>query len=480
MTFISFEYIWFLPAVFLGYWYLCRGNTCRNLWLIGASFLFYGWWDWRFLLLLAATAASSWFCGLWTGKYMASGERKGARAVLTANIVANIGILFLFKYFDFFASSFASLMAGFGLTAGSVTLHLVLPVGISFYTFQAVGYVIDVYRGDIRPCRNFIPYLAYISFFPQLVAGPIERASNLLPQFSRPRPFDYDAATAGLRLMVWGLFKKMVVADNCAPYADTAFGAYQHLGAAQLWIGLLMYTFQIYGDFSGYSDIARGTARLFGIELMQNFNAPYFSRSMSEFWRRWHISLSTWFRDYLYIPLGGNRKGKGRKAANLSTIFLISGLWHGASYNFLVWGAWQALFTVPESLADRGKASHRPHSSARDWAAILFTFFAIMLGWLVFRAPTLHDAWGYLSGLFRFPSSSNPVYFPWFPLIAVTGLLIAEWFIHIRNVQPSRFLPPVLARLWRHRWFRWGAWTAVCLLIALCSGTTQTFVYFQF
>ena len=309
MLFNSFEYLIFLPIVFLIYWFVfdyalskCKHQLLlQNLFIVVASYIFYGWWDWRFLILIAITTILSFLSGIGIER---APTQRGKKAVMIANIVVNLGILGVYKYYDFFAREFAELI---GIEADFLLLHLILPVGISFYTFQALSYSIDVYRKQIAPTHDVVAFTAFLSFFPQLVAGPIERATNLLPQFQRKRTFDYATATDGMRQILWGLFKKIVVADNCATYVDTVFADISGQSGSTLVLAAVLFTFQIYGDFSGYSDIAIGTAKLFGIKLMRNFHVPYFSRDIAEFWRRWHISLTTWFRDYVYIPLGGSR-----------------------------------------------------------------------------------------------------------------------------------------------------------------------------
>lgn len=328
MLFTSIEFFVFLPLVFALYWVLNRHTRRQNLLVVAASYVFYGWWDWRFLLLIAFTSACSYFSGL-----LINGGR-WRKAALWGNIIINLAILGLFKYYDFFAVEFAQL---FGLSSDSVTLNLILPVGISFYTFQALSYSIDIYRGKMEPTRDVVAFFAYVSFFPQLVAGPIERATNLLPQFQRQRQFDYGLAVDGVRQMLWGFFKKVVVADNCAVYVDDIWNNISGESSLNLIMAAVLFSIQIYCDFSGYSDIAIGCAKLFGIRLMRNFKVPYFSRDIAEFWRRWHISLTTWFRDYVYIPLGGSRVSKAKVVRNTFIIFLVSGLWHGANWTFLSW-----------------------------------------------------------------------------------------------------------------------------------------------
>ncbi|MBR6991385.1 MAG: MBOAT family protein, partial [Bacteroidales bacterium] len=335
MMFNSIEFLIFLPITFIVYWLLGRHTRWQNAFVVAASYLFYGWWDWRFLILIAVTTLCSYASGI------AIAQSKTPKRYLWANIVFNLLILCTFKYYDFFAQSFADLFLNG--KADGLLLHLILPVGISFYTFQALSYSIDVYRGTITPTRDLVAFVAYVGFFPQLVAGPIERATSLLPQFEQSRHFDYRQCVDGLRQMLWGFFKKMVVADSCALYVDPIFAHPDWFNSASLLLAAALFTIQIYGDFSGYSDIAIGCAKLFGIKLRRNFNVPYFSRDIAEFWRRWHISLTTWFRDYIYIPLGGSRVPKGRVVLNTFVIFLVSGLWHGANWTFVAWGAYHAL-----------------------------------------------------------------------------------------------------------------------------------------
>ena len=353
MLFNSIEFLLFLPTVFLLYWLAVKSLAHRNALLLVASYFFYGWWDYRFLLLIFGVTAVSYLSGLLIERY--DSNRTARRWVVAVTALVCLGTLGVFKYFNFFASGFARILAMAGMTADAVTLDLILPVGISFYTFQALSYTIDVYRRKLPAVRQPLPFFVFISFFPQLVAGPIERATNLIPQFMTNRRFSYGEGVSGMKLILWGLFKKMVVADNAAVAVNHIFADYQDVGTLNLWIGALLFSFQIYGDFSGYSDIAIGAARLFGVKLMRNFHLPYFSRDIAEFWRRWHISLNTWFVDYLYIPLGGNRKGRWKTVRNTFAIFLTSGLWHGANLTFVAWGAYHAILFVPLLLTGRSK-----------------------------------------------------------------------------------------------------------------------------
>lgn len=345
MLFNSVEFLLFLPVVFLLYWYVFRPLRWQNLFVVMASYVFYGWWDWRFLILIAFTTLCSYVSGILLER--AEGKRTRQKWISAINIIVNLSILGVFKYYDFFGENFTALLRLFGMEADWVTLNIILPVGISFYTFQALSYTIDVYQHRIKPTHDIIAFFAFISFFPQLVAGPIERATNLLPQMLKKRTFNYAQAVDGCRQILWGFFKKMVIADNCALAVGQILDSYTEQSGFMLLMGGFFFTFQIYGDFSGYSDIAIGTARLFGINLMRNFNYPYFSRDIAEFWRRWHISLTTWFRDYIYIPLGGSRCSRWKVMRNTLIIFLVSGFWHGANWTFIVWGAYHALLFFP-------------------------------------------------------------------------------------------------------------------------------------
>ena len=471
MLFNSLQFAVFLPLVFLLYWFvfdrLIRRSRhqlkLQNAFVVVASYVFYGWWDWRFLLLIAFTSFCSWGSGLLIGK---AASEKGSKAWMWLNIVLNLGILAVFKYYDFFGAEFARL---FHISTEGLLLKVILPVGISFYTFQALGYSIDVYRKKMEPTKDIVAFFAFLSFFPQLVAGPIERATNLLPQFLKKREFDYDTAVDGVRQILWGLFKKMVVADNCAEYVDQVFAGYTHYTGSTLLLAALLFTFQIYCDFSGYSDIAIGTAKLFGIRLMRNFDTPYFSRSVTEFWRRWHISLTTWFRDYVYIPLGGSRTTRAKVVRNILVVFLLSGLWHGANWTFIVWGAYHGLLLCLE------KSLKRKSVSPLTSNLLPLTFFLVLLGWIVFRSASLADAWGYLGGLFSSSLFSVPFLFVGTKktLLMVAVMLVLEWFTRSKEhaLQFDKTTKP---------WLAWVFSLAVVLMILEFSTVSQSFIYFQF
>ena len=487
MLFNSFEFIIFLPIVFLIYWAIgyARVNDdlklrLQNAFVVLASYVFYGWWDWRFLILIALTSFCSWGSGLLIGKR--EEVRAKSKFWLVANIVMNLGILATFKYYDFFISEFGAL---FEISTESLLLRIILPVGISFYTFQALSYSIDVYRGNIKPTKDIIAFLAFISFFPQLVAGPIERATNLLPQFLQKREFNYDQAVDGCRQILWGLFKKIVVADNCAMYVDQVWATYDTQSGSTLLLAAILFTFQIYGDFSGYSDIAIGTAKLFGIKLMRNFNNPYFSRDIAEFWRRWHISLTTWFRDYVYIPLGGSRVGKWKLVRNTFVIFLLSGFWHGANWTFIAWGAYHAVLFLPLILLGVNRkytnqvAEGKWLPTWKETGQILLTFMLAIVGWIIFRAETIGQAWEYvcemmqlgtLRACYRFFLPNENLVYPMNMLILI--MLVVEW------IQREKQHGLEISNL---KWyFRYPLYLFIMGLMVCYSNSGSTFIYFQF
>ncbi|MBQ7711747.1 MAG: MBOAT family protein [Bacteroidales bacterium] len=474
MLFNSLSFALFLPVVFAVYWLLRRSLRWQNLFVLTASYFFYGCWDWRFLLLIAFTSGCSWLSGI----LMDGRRQRRDKVVMWTNIAINLTILGLFKYYDFFARSFADLFLGG--RSDALLLHLVLPVGISFYTFQALSYSIDVYRGTIKPTRDVVAFFAYVSFFPQLVAGPIERASSLLPQFERSRRFDYALAVDGLRQMLWGFFKKLIVADGCAVYVDQVYADPSLYGGATLIVAAVLFSFQIYGDFSGYSDIAIGCSKLFGIRLRRNFNVPYFSRDIAEFWRRWHISLTSWFRDYLYIPLGGSRVSRLRVVLNTMIIFLVSGFWHGANWTFLAWGFFHALLFMPLILLGRNRrfrdtvAAERRLPSWGEVGRMLLTFVLATVGWVIFRSPSLSFTGHYFAGMVRGGQFLSPTNgdFP-FLIPALLILLVVEW---CNRDQEHEF-----CRQPHRRWLRWLCYMSVIFIILAYMQTSEMpFIYFQF
>ncbi len=466
----------FYHAPFLLYWFVFDYAIKRskhqlllqNLFVVIVSYIFYGWWDWRFLTLIALTSFLSWGSGLLIERHA---DTRTAKAYLAANITINLLILGIFKYFNFFVDSFCDL---FGLT-NSIAIKVILPVGISFYTFQALSYSIDVYRKKIAATKDIVAFFAYVSFFPQLVAGPIERATNLLPQFERKRSFDYSEAVDGMRRILWGLFKKVVVADNCATYVDRVWENFPNESGSTLALAAILFAFQIYGDFSGYSDIAIGTARLFGIRLKDNFITPYFSRNVAEFWKRWHISLNTWFVDYVYIPLGGSREGRWKTIRNTFVIFLLSGLWHGANWTYVTWGLYHALLFVPLILLGRTKA----YTGTATWKQIpqiLLTFALATLGWIIFRAPSISEAWLFIAGIcsntfFTMPNILSPtIFIP--KVIALCALIFVEW--KNRDKEHSLAIPGY------PHWLQWVIYFSLAIIIYLFGAKAATFIYFQF
>ena len=484
MLFNSLEFLIFLPIVFLLYWFVFKNRRWQNLLVVVASYVFYGWWDWRFLLLIVFTSLCSFISGLLLEKY--EGRRGIQKTISAANIVINLAILGFFKYFNFFVESLSSLVSGvFGYELGWVTLNIILPVGISFYTFQALSYSIDVYKHSIKATHDPIEFFAYISFFPQLVAGPIERATNLLPQFQNERHFDYAKSVDGLRQMLWGFFKKLVVADNCAAIVNDWWGQYNELSGLMLLILGVLFTFQIYCDFSGYSDIAIGCARLFGINLMRNFNFPYFSRSIPEFWRKWHISLTTWFRDYIYFPLGGSRCSKWKTIRNVFIVWGISGLWHGANWTFVCWGLYHAvILNIYNILGIKTKRVDEPQLvrwggqfwfNYKDFARILLTFVLAVLGWIIFRAESMAQAIDYFSAMFTNSFFNGPIRGQQ-ELVLCAILIIIEWIQ--RNKQHALQFGNV--GLFKYRFCRWGVYYLILVAIAYFAGSSQTFIYFQF
>lgn len=487
MIFNSINFAIFLPIVFLLYWFATNRNLrLQNNLLLVSSYFFYACWDWRFLFLLVFSTLLDYFTGI---KIHEANNKKQKLFWLWLSIGVNLGFLGVFKYYNFFAASFANGLSLLGVNANLGSLNVILPVGISFYTFHGLSYVIDLYNDRIKPERNFIDYSVFVSFFPLLVAGPIERATHLLPQILKKREFDATKAADGLRQILWGLFKKMVIADNCAEYANTIFNNSTDYSGATLALGSLFFAFQIYCDFSGYSDIALGTARLFGIDLLRNFAFPYFSRDIAEFWRRWHISLSSWFRDYLYIPLGGSKGGIWMKLRNTFIIFLVSGFWHGANWTFIMWGFLNALFIMPSiifktnrnNLDIVAKGEYLP--SIKEFLSMCLTFSLTLFAWIFFRANNMHHAFNYIQSMFigllhkssyiaalNFLNMKTGYYIP----ILMLLFIIIEW--------AGREQQYALAKMglnW-HKQLRWAVYYTIVFAILYFGGKEQQFIYFQF
>lgn len=461
MTFASIEFVFFLLLVVPVHWLLClAGPRCRNAFLLAASYFFYAWWDVRFLGLLVLSTVGDYFIG----QRLHSAEESARRRWLLLSLFLNFGILSTFKYFGFFLSSL-------GLGENEQVLTLVLPVGISFYTFQTLSYTLDLYRREIKPAPNFLVFATFVAFFPQLVAGPIERAKRLLSQFSDPPSYDQQAMSLGFRVMLWGYFKKLVIADNCGIGVDVIF-ANKNAEGLVLALGLVLFSFQIYADFSGYSDIAIGVARMLGVELSWNFRSPYLSRNLIEFWHRWHISLSTWFRDYLYFSLGGNRAGTGIWVRNILVTFLLSGLWHGANWKFLVWGLLHGLLYMTQSKRWAGSVNWS------QWPKIFLTFVVVTLFWLPFRSASVSDALSFFSRMLRadasllaLPGTDNLQC----ALLGIVVLLVVEWRTRDRS-HPALVLSGYSV-FFRHFVYLLG-FCSIYLFGNFVTG--YDFIYFQF
>jgi alginate O-acetyltransferase complex protein AlgI len=478
MLFNSLNFAIFLPIVFFLYWFVTQKNLrLQNILLLVASYFFYACWDWRFLFLLIFSTLLDYFTGL---KMSEAKNKTRKKFWFWLSVLINLGFLGVFKYYNFFLTSFAEAVENIGFYVDPWTIKVILPVGISFYTFHGLSYVIDIYNDKIKAEKNFIDYSVFVSFFPLLVAGPIERATHLLPQIQKARVFDYSKAIDGLRQILWGLFKKIVIADQCAEYANWAFDNSDSTSGSNLVLGALFFTFQIYCDFSGYSDIALGTARLFGIELLRNFAFPYFSRDIAEFWRRWHISLSTWFRDYLYIPLGGSKVGMWMKVRNTFIIFLVSGFWHGANWTFIIWGFLNALYIMPSIIFKTNRtnldivAQGKYFPTIKELLAIILTFSLTVFAWIFFRAESMSQAFNYIAGivndsLFTVPTIGSSLLF-----ILLVIFLIIEWLGREQQFAIAR-----LVLKWP-KLFRWAAYLCILLTIFYFAGSKQEFIYFQF
>ncbi len=478
MLFNSLDFAIFLPIVFILYWFVAYKHLrFQNALLVVASYMFYGWWDYRFLALIFFSSLVDYTIGLQLNVEQNKAKRK---ILLWLSILVNLGFLGFFKYYNFFVDNFVEAFTFFGTKIQPNTLDIILPVGISFYTFQTLSYTIDVYKQKLKPTNDIISFLAFVSFFPQLVAGPIERATNLLPQFYKKRKFHYSQAVDGCRQILWGFFKKMVIADNCAEYANIIFNNSENYSGSTLAIGAIFFTFQIYGDFSGYSDIAIGTSRLFGFNLKQNFAFPYFSRDIAEFWRRWHISLSTWFRDYLYIPLGGSRGGTWIKIRNVFIIFLVSGFWHGANWTFIVWGFLNALYFLPLLLFNKNRvnmvivAQEKKLPSIIELFQIAITFGLTVLAWVFFRAETITHALSFIKNMFTVTLLKLPVVRPSYLIILLLLFILVEWLgrnqkyaLECLFLKSSRFI-------------KWGFYMLIMACIFILRGKEQVFIYFQF
>ena len=478
MLFNSIDFAIFLPIIFVLYWFVTNKNLkLQNTLIVLSSYIFYGWWDWRFLSLIIFSTIVDYLIGISLSKQENQNKRK---ILLWTSILVNLGFLGFFKYYNFFLDNFITAFSFFGTEINANSLNIILPVGISFYTFQTLSYTIDVYKQKLEPTYDFIAFSAFVSFFPQLVAGPIERATNLLPQFYKKRHFDYSKAVDGMRQILWGLFKKIVIADNCAHYANIIFNNSSEYSGSTLVLGAIFFTFQIYGDFSGYSDIAIGTSRLFGFNLKQNFAFPYFSRDIAEFWRRWHMSLSTWFRDYLYIPLGGSRVGTWNKIRNVFIIFLVSGFWHGANWTFIIWGALNALYFLPILLTNNNRnnlnivAQSKNLPSIKEFLLMSITFGLTVFAWIFFRAENIRHAFDYISIIFSKSIFSIPTIRPRDLILLIIIFNLIEW-----QGRTQQYAIAKLGLNWV--WpLRLAMYFAILFAIFWFGGKEQQFIYFQF
>lgn len=478
MLFNSLNFAIFLPILFLLYWFATKGNLrLQNILLLVSSYFFYACWDWRFLFLLIFSTLIDYYTGI---KISDSKNKNLKKIWFWLSICINLGFLGVFKYYNFFVESFAIALHNIGLNIYPWTLKVILPVGISFYTFHGLSYVIDIYKDRIKAEKSFIDYSVFVSFFPLLVAGPIERATHLLPQIQKKRTFDYAKSVDGLRQILWGLFKKVVIADQCAENANKIFNNSSEYSGSTLLIGAILFAFQIYGDFSGYSEMALGTARLFGIELLQNFSFPYFSRDIAEFWRRWHISLSTWFRDYLYIPLGGSKVSTLIKARNTFIIFVVSGLWHGANWTFIVWGFLNALYIMPSIILNTNRnnieivAKGKCLPSLKDVLSIGLTFSLTLFSWIFFRADNLSIAIQYIKIIFSNSLFTIPTITPKSTFFLLSIFILLEW-----NGREWKYAIEKFGFKW-HFCIRWCFYLLITLSILFLQGKNQAFIYFQF
>lgn len=477
MLFNSFNYLIFFILSFFLYWFVFKKRLAyQNLFLLSISYVFYGFWDWRFLTLIALSTIADFVIAR---RMVMTSVLKERRFFLAISLILNLGLLIFFKYCNFFIESFVSASHAMGFQSNINTLSIILPVGISFYTFQTLSYTIDVYKGKISPTNNFIHFATYVAFFPQLVAGPIERAVNLLPQFSKSRIFKTERAFSGLHLIIWGLFQKVVIADSCATYVNAIFENYTELNTLTLILGSIYFAFQIYGDFAGYSNIAIGSARLLGFDLMRNFNYPYFSRNIAEFWRRWHISLSTWFRDYLYIPLGGSRGSKANKVRNVFIVFIVSGFWHGANWTFIMWGFLHAVFFLPVMLLQKNRvyldqvAKNKRLPNFKELWQMTSTFALTCIAWVFFRAKTLGEAIAYFKTLFL--SITFDIQFISIERYNIELLLLLTVFIGYEWFNRAKEHPFYGRWRWCHMIF-----VLMMLLTLGVYSNHQDFIYFQF
>ena len=483
MVFNSLEFFIFLPVVFFLYWFVFKKHLkAQNILLLLASYVFYGLWDWRFLSLILLSTIVDYYVAL---KIHSINQKPKRKAWLWVSVLFNVGLLGFFKYFNFFVDSWVDMVSLFGYTMKSTwTLSVILPVGISFYTFQTMSYSFDVYYKKLQPTNDFLSFAAFVSFFPQLVAGPIERASNLLSQILHKRTFNYEQAAGGVKLILWGLFKKVVIADSLGPIVDDIFSNYSTYPASTLILGVTLFSFQVYGDFSGYSDIAIGTAKLFGIELMSNFKFPNFSRNVAEYWQRWHVSLSTWFRHYVYIPLGGSRVSKLKSVRNICIIFLVSGFWHGANWTFIFWGGFHALAFIPVFLMGRNTiykdsvvGENTLFPTITEIGQVLLTFGLVTFSRIFFRSESITDAFGFISRIvsnFKYETYHHPMGYRMIDYYVLIALFVFyEYLIRKDERSPFKFNSKVV---------RFVLYVLIILgmLLFYDDSIDRSFIYFQF
>jgi alginate O-acetyltransferase complex protein AlgI len=486
MLFNSINFALFLPIVFVLYWFVTNKSLkLQNILLLVSSYFFYACWDWRFLFLLVFSTMLDYFTGI---KMYDSKNPKTKKFWFWLSISINIGFLGIFKYYNFFAESFTEAISNFGIHLSPWTLNIILPVGISFYTFHGLSYVIDIYNDKIKAEKNFVDYSVFVSFFPLLVAGPIERATHLLPQIQKKRNFSYPKAIDGLRQILWGLFKKIVIADTCSVFVDDIFKNYPDYSGGTLIVGAILFSFQIYSDFSGYSDIAIGVSKLFGIELITNFRTPYFSRNIAEFWKRWHISLSSWFRDYVYIPLGGSKSSLSKSIRNVFIIFIISGFWHGANWTYMAWGGLNAIYFIPSFIIKRykqnipSKNTSLYFSKLKEPFEILTTFAITTLAWIFFRSKSVSDSVKYIKGIFNssefFTIRSAKTYeLSIKPLIIYISIfLIIDWYYKNENVVFTNTKTSRSSIILKYLFYS----IAVLSILLSIKNQATSFIYFQF
>ena len=476
MQFNSIYFALFFPIVFLLYWFAFNKDLKKqNIFLVVVSFFFFACFDWRFLFLLLFSILLDYFIAIKIFESISNKKRW-----LWLSIGVNICFLGFFKYFNFFIDNFSELISLFGLKANTWTLKIILPIGISFYTFHGLSYVIDVYNNKLKPVKSIVDYSLFVSFFPLLVAGPIERATHLLPQIQKKRVFDYSKSVDGLRQILWGLVKKVVIADGCAEYVNMIFENPTSHSGSDLVVGAFLFSFQIYGDFSGYTDIALGTARLLGIELLQNFSYPYFSRDIAEFWRRWHISLSSWFRDYIYIPLGGSRKSKIVSIRNIFIIFLLSGFWHGSNWTFIFWGLLHALFFIPLFIQNKNRNNIAIisdvdfKSKSIELLKIVMTFSLVTFAWIFFRSSSLTESFSYITHIFSRSLFTFPEVFPKTLIGFIFLFLLIEW-----QGRAEYFALKSFGLSW-NKYLRISFYYLLVFMVLYYNGKDLNFIYFQF